>query len=210
MLQYLLIFFGVALFGFLHSFMASLEFKRRLANVIGDKIAFYRMFFNIFSTILFFGILAVIPKPHKVIYDLQPPFDLIIFALQVFAFLGLAWTAKSFDLWEFVGVKQILRYYKGEYNVEELDETPDFRISGAFKCCRHPVYLFSILFIGLRPRMDETYLILFLAGTIYFIVGAYFEEKKLVKIYGKRYLEYKQSTPMFLPAFFLKRDKNKF
>jgi len=207
MLQVFVIFSGVALFGILHSVMASLEFKRKLVNLIGDKIAFYRMFFNLFSTVVFFAVLALIPKQNQIVYSIPSPYGLIVFALQALAFFGLIWTAKSFDVWEFVGVKQILRYIKDEYNVEELDESPDFRISGAFKCCRHPAYFFSILFIGLRPEMDVTYLTLFIAGTLYFLIGAYFEEKKLVKIYGKVYTEYQKEVPMFLPAFFFPKRK---
>lgn len=207
MLRILIVFLGVAFFGLLHSVMASLGFKRKLVKIIGEKIAFYRMFYNLFSTVVFFAVLAFIPKENQIVYSIPSPYGLMVFALQALAFFGLIWTAKSFDVWEFVGVKQILRYIKGEYNVEELDETPDFRISGAFKCCRHPAYFFSILFIGLRPEMDVTYLTLFIAGALYFLIGAYFEEKKLVRIYGKVYEEYQKEVPMFLPVFFFPKRK---
>ncbi len=208
MLKIAVVFIATAFFGVSHSVLASLSFKRKLASIIGNKIAFYRMFYNIFSTILFFSVLALIPKSRTIVYRVSPPFDLILFGLQVLAFLGLAWAGKSFDLWEFVGVSQIVRYLKGEYKIEDLDESPDFRISGAFKCCRHPVYFFSILFIGLRPEMDVTYLTLFIASTLYFIVGAYFEEKKLVKIYGDVYVEYKKNVPMLFPSIFVKKKKS--
>jgi protein-S-isoprenylcysteine O-methyltransferase Ste14 len=189
--------------------MASLDFKHRLVKIIGDKIAFYRIFFNFFSTVLFFAILFVIPKSETIVYEAPYPYDLFIFAIQVLAFIGLVWTAKSFDGLEFIGVKQVIRYFKGTYKIEDLDESPDFRISGAFKCCRHPAYFFSILFLGARPYMDLSYLVLFIAGTIYFVVGAYFEEKKLVKIYGDVYLQYKKSVPMFLPAFLFGKKVNR-
>ncbi len=205
MLQVLLMIAGVALFGVLHSVMASLDFKHRLVNIIGDKIAFYRLFYNFFSTILFFAILFVIPKSDNIVYEVSYPFDIVIFTIQVLAFIGLVWAAKSIDALEFIGIKQVIRYFNGTYRIEDLDESQDFRISGAYKCCRHPTYLFSILFIGARPYMDETYLVLFLAGAIYFIIGAYFEEKKLVKIYGDTYLRYKKNVPMFLPRFLIKK-----
>ena len=205
MLQVFLMITGVALFGVLHSVMASLDFKHRLVKIIGDKIAFYRLFFNFFSTVLFFAILFLIPKSDKLVYEVAYPFDMVIFAVQVLSFIGLVWTAKSFDGLEFIGVKQVVRYFKGTYKIEDLDESPDFRISGAFKCCRHPVYFFSILFIGARPYMDVTYLVLFISGTIYFVVGAFFEEKKLIKIYGDVYLRYKKTKPMFLPAFLVRK-----
>ncbi len=192
---------GVAFFGFTHTVMASLGFKRKLAEKIGDKIAFYRMFYTLFSTVEFFAILYVIPKINITVYDLQFPFDVIVYAVQFAAFLALVWTGLSFDWKEFVGISQIIRYFKGEYKIEELDEKPEFRISGPFKYMRHPVYFFSIIFLGARPQMDVTYLTLFIAGTIYFIVGAYFEEKKLIKIFGETYIRYKQEVPFMFPKF---------
>ena len=197
--QILEIIFGVFVFGFTHSYFASLNFKRKLVNKIGDKIAFYRLFYNLFSTIEFFAILFLVPKINIKVYDLSYPYDLIIYFIQFLGFIGIIWTGLSFDWKEFVGIKQIIRYFRGTYEIEDLDEKPEFRISGPFKYLRHPSYFFSIIFLGARPTMDVTYFVLFIAGTIYFIFGAIYEEKKLIQIYGKTYLQYKKEVPFFIP-----------
>lgn len=193
------IIFGMAVFGFSHSYLASLNFKRTLVKFAGKKIAFYRAFYTLFSSIEFLAILYLIPKIPQKVYDIGFPFDILIFGVQIAAFIGLVWTGLSFDWKEFIGITQIVRYFKGTYRIEDLDEKPEFRVSGPFKFMRHPVYFFSILFLGARPYMDVTYFVLFLSSTAYFIIGAYFEEKKLVEIYGDLYLQYQKEVPFMFP-----------
>ncbi len=190
---------GVAFFGFTHSFFASLEFKKALAARIGDKMAFYRMFYTVFFTVESLAVLYLIPKIDVKVYDLPFPYDLAVYFIQIAAFAGLVWTGLSFDWKEFIGISQIIRYFKGSYKTEELDEKPEFRISGPFKFMRHPVYFFSIIFLGARPEADVTYLVLFLSSSAYFIIGAYFEEKKLLKIFGETYRRYQKEVPFMFP-----------
>jgi protein-S-isoprenylcysteine O-methyltransferase Ste14 len=196
-----------SLFGLFHSLLASLDFKRKLAEKIGERIAFYRLFYNITSTIIFLFIYFIAPKPNKIIYDLDYPFDIIIFALQVCSLFGLIWASKDIDLKEFIGISQVIRYYEGNYKLDDLDEKQTLRISGAFKLVRHPIYLFSILFLGLRPEMNLFYLTMFICLTIYFYIGSIYEERKLVKIFGEKYIEYQKTVPRIFPIKFKRIKK---
>ena len=38
-----------------------------------------------------------------------------------------------------------------------------------------------------------------MGATLYILIGAYFEEKKLVREFGTAYQEYKSRTPMLIP-----------
>lgn len=182
-----------------HTWLASVKIKEMLAVKIGDKIAFYRMFYNVSSVILFLAFYAIAPKPHIIVYDLHFPFDIITFVLQLFSLLGLIWATRPISLKEFAGTGQIERYMNGEYRAEELDERQILKIEGAFKLVRHPVYLFSILFLGFRPTMDLFYLTMFVCIIIYFYIGSVYEEKKLVKFFGEEYLEYQKQVPRLIP-----------
>jgi methanethiol S-methyltransferase len=64
---------------------------------------------------------------------------------------------------------------------------------------RHPIYFFSIAFLLFRPVMDLFYLTFFICVVIYFYVGAYFEEKKLVNYFGDVYVNYKKLVPGIIP-----------
>lgn len=187
------------LFAFSHTWLASLKIKKNFAERMGSKIAFYRLFYNLSSLLLFAFFYFVSPKPDIIVYDLHYPFDIITFALQFLSFIGLMWAVKGTDLKEFIGYAQVQRYLNGNYAINDLDEKQIFRKEGAFKLVRHPIYLFSILFLGLRPTMDLFYLVMFICITIYFYVGSIYEEKKLIEIFGDDYKKYQQSVPRLVP-----------
>ncbi|MEG8947942.1 methyltransferase family protein [Rosettibacter firmus] len=188
-----------SLFAFTHSFLASNKIKERLIKNIGEKIAFYRLFYNLTSIILFLAFLFLAPKPDVIIYDLHYPFDIITFVLQIISFIGLLWSLKGTDLKEFSGIAQLMRYIKGEYKLDDGDAIYNFRVEGAYKFVRHPVYLFSILFLGFRPIMDLFYFVTFICVVIYFYIGSLFEEKKLVQKFGMMYSEYQKRVPRLIP-----------
>lgn len=187
------------LFALSHTLLASTKLKRRIAERGGDKIAFYRLFYNISSLLIFIAIFEVAPKPGLVIYDAHYPYDILIFVLQMMALAGIIWSVKGVDLKEFLGISQIARLAKGEYKIEELEERSVFHRKGAFKYSRHPIYFFGILFLGLRSTMDLFYLTLFICISLYFIVGSYYEERKLVEKFGNEYREYQKKVPRLFP-----------
>ena len=189
-----------SIFAALHSILASHKFKAKLTEKLGNKIAFYRLFFNLSSTIFFLFIYGVSPKPDYIIYDLIFPFDIIIVMFQIASGITLLWVIKYINVPEFLGITQIKRYSTETYSTKDLDEKMELRIDGPFKYSRHPIYLFSSLFLILRPTMDFFYLIFLTNMVLYFYIGSYFEEKKLLTIFGNRYKEYQQSVPKIFPS----------
>lgn len=188
-----------ALFATSHTLLASLKIKKALVDKIGEKIAFYRLFYNTASLIIFLSFYVIAPKPDIIVYDLHYPFDIITFVAQVLSLIGLLWALKGINVKEFIGIEQIRRYLKGEYKIDDLDEKQNFRIEGANKIVRHPFYLFSILFLGFRPTMNLFYFITFICIVIYFYIGSIFEEKKLVEKFGNQYVEYQNRVPRLIP-----------
>ncbi|MBU0472998.1 MAG: hypothetical protein KKF62_02415 [Bacteroidetes bacterium] len=187
------------IFAVSHSILASHKFKLEVAKFLGDKIAFYRLFYNLSSILIFFLIYIISPKPDNIIYDLQYPFDIIIVFSQIFAGIALLWTTKFLNMKEFLGISQIFRYKQKDYHIDDLDEIMELRIEGTFKYSRHPIYLFSSLFLILRPTMDLFYLVFLINMLLYFYIGSYYEEKKLLTIFGSDYLDYQNSVPKIFP-----------
>ena len=203
-LDILLIVLLFSLFAFSHTWLASRKIKTALAEKIGNRIAFYRMFYNVSSILFFLAFLAVTPKPDAIIYDLQFPFDIITFALQILSLIGLIWTFSQFDSKEFLGISQIIRFMNGTYSADTFDEKQELKFDGAFKYMRHPVYFFFIMFLGLRPQMTLFYLVLFVCCVVYFYVGSIYEEKKLVEVFGEQYIQYQKRTPRIFPFRLIK------
>lgn len=187
------------LFAFSHTLLASNKTKKAAAEKLGGRIAFYRAFYNLSSLLLFIVFYAAAPKPNVIVYDLLFPFDIITFALQVLSLVGLVWAARHINLNEFIGTSQIKRYLRGEYKIEDLDEKQTLKIEGASKIVRHPIYLFSILFLGLRPAMSLFYLVMFICIVVYFYIGSFYEEQKLVEKFGDEYREYQLRVPRIFP-----------
>jgi protein-S-isoprenylcysteine O-methyltransferase Ste14 len=192
------------LFASSHSILAAFDVKKRLTEKIGTKIAFYRMFYNISSLIIFISVYYLSPKPNVVIYDLQFPYDMIIFTIQVFGIIGLIWSVLQINGKEFLGLTQIKRYFEGNYRLDDLDEYHELVVKGPFKYSRHPIYFFTIIVLGFRPTMDLFYLVFFLCMLAYFYVGSIYEERSLEKRYGNKYLQYKAKVPRLIPNPFLK------
>ncbi len=195
----LIIIFLFLIFGLLHSLLAANSFKRRLEDKIGDKIAFYRLFYNLVSTLSYVLIIGISPRPDLIVYDLPYPWDIIIYVLQVTSLAGIIWSVMYVDLKEFLGINQVIRYYRGKYNSANLDENSSLIIRGPFRYMRHPAYFFFILFLGLRPVMSLFYLTAYIATVVYFIIGAIFEERKLAEKFGVEYKMYQKNVPRFIP-----------
>ena len=96
-----------------------------------------------------------------------------------------------YDTIEFLGIKQM----KG--NLEEQG----FLRQGILAYIRHPLYAGSILlligYLIFAPSIIN--LITVVCMILYFIVGSYFEERKLIKTFGEDYLKYKNEVPAFIP-----------
>ena len=196
----LIIIFLFFIFGYSHSLLASNKFKRYLLPYLGNKIAFYRLAYNIISLLTLYFLYEISPKPDIVIYDLPEPYDIIILIFQFLSLAGLLWSFKYFSGKEFLGTKQIERYLNKDYKPDELDEKLTLKISGPYKYSRHPVYFFSILFLFFRPIMDLFYVTVFICSLAYFYIGSIYEEKKLVENFGEVYKDYQNKVPRIFPA----------
>ena len=195
----LIIFILFASYAAVHTILASHRVKEEIKKSFGDLIAFYRLGYNLFAIVSLYFIYELSPKPNLIIYDLPKPYDILILIPQFAALIGLFWSFKYICIKEFLGISQIERYVQKKY-YSDLDEDLTLTIDGPFKYSRHPIYFFSIMFLLFRPTMDLFYLTFFLIIVVYFYVGANFEEKKLVRVFGDIYKKYQKSVPQIFPS----------
>ncbi|MEF3255605.1 MAG: isoprenylcysteine carboxylmethyltransferase family protein, partial [Deferribacterales bacterium] len=92
----------------------------------------------------------------------------------------------------FLGIKQIIN------RKNNFTESLELKTDGILGLVRHPYYFAALILIWFRPRYLKD-IILNIIFTIYFIVGAYNEERKLINKYGEKYIIYRKTTPMLLP-----------
>lgn len=200
----LTVFLLFGIYGYLHTYLASIRVKILLIKKFGNLIAFYRLVYIIISLISFGAIYKIAPRTDLIIYDLYYPFDFLILIPQFIGLAGLVWTFKYFSSKEFLGINQIIRWYRDEYRIDDIDERLTLHIEGSYNHCRHPLYFFSIVFLICRPEMDLFYASFLVCIIAYFYIGSFYEEKKLVAKFDRMYIEYQNQIPRIVPIYFLR------
>jgi len=191
---------AVLVWGVIHSLMASLEAKAWVRRVLGDtSMRFYRLGYNTFSVISFLPVLWLMAVlPNRTLYQIPVPWVYLSLSGQIAAVTLLVIGVLQTDTLSFVGLRQLL---KGKERSSQLIK------HGLYRWVRHPLYTAGLLFIWLTPVMSENSLIVTLSATLYIIVGALFEERKLEREFGVAYIEYKAATPMLIPVLSFRRNK---
>ena len=188
-----LLILSVAIWGLVHSIMASLGFKAMLEKIIGAKaMRYYRLFFNIFSVISFIPLLWLMRVlPDRTLYQIPAPWMYAMLFGQALAAVGEVIGVLQTDVWESAGLRQII--------APRAEGESKLVVKGLYRSMRHPLYTFGLLFIWLSPVMTLNMLVMYISATVYILIGAYFEERKLLREFGDAYAVYKKETPMLLP-----------
>jgi protein-S-isoprenylcysteine O-methyltransferase Ste14 len=190
----LLLVLASALWGLVHSLSASMKFKEGVLRILGaNSMNWYRLVYNILSTITFLPLLVlVVTLPDQFLYNIPYPWLYFTLIFQLMAAIALLVGVLQTDIWSFLGFKQI------------MGGTTESRIvtGGLYRFVRHPLYTAGLIFIWFTPVMTVNRLVLYLSLTVYIIIGAYFEERKLLREFGKEYENYRVRTPMLIPVLF--------
>lgn len=181
-------------FGVLHSILAYQPLKNRLEQWLKAKYKYYRLSYSIFTTIN----LALVVWYHISItkYWLwQPPLAQQIIAgilVLISSALMLLCMKKYFA--DLSGIDALT----GKQAKVHLETT------GIHAVVRHPLYTVTILFVWSlflwQPLASNA--VSCMCITLYTRIGIYFEEKKLIKLFGKAYQLYQVSVPMLVPKLF--------
>ncbi|MBI5963374.1 MAG: isoprenylcysteine carboxylmethyltransferase family protein [Chloroflexi bacterium] len=177
---------ALAIWGVVHSILASNFAKEMLGGA-----SFYRLGYNIFAVISFAPILYLMKTlPDQSVYQIPAPWNILMLGGQIFAALMLLTAFLQTDSLSFVGLRQLF----------EVEKSGQLVTRGLYRVIRHPLYTFGLLFIWLTPSATQNSLTVYIGATIYTLVGAYFEERKLLREFGASYAEYKKKTPMLIPG----------
>lgn len=83
----------------------------------------------------------------------------------------------------------------------------ELKVEGIHRFVRHPLYSGTILFVWglffIFPMLNNLIAVILL--TLYVLIGISFEEKKLIKEFGKKYESYIAEVPMLIPNFKVKK-----
>lgn len=177
----------------LHSALASLSVKRRVAAVFPRLMPFYRLIFNAQSAILLLPLLWLTYRnPGPLLWRWQGPALWLANGLALAALGGFWHTLSSYDTREFLGLRQ----WQG--HVSRVEDQERFHLSWYHRFVRHPWYFFGLVLLWTRD-MYTLPLLSTVMITLYFVIGSRLEERKLLVYHGETYRRYMARVPGLLP-----------
>ncbi|MFW9910478.1 MAG: methyltransferase family protein [Candidatus Thorarchaeota archaeon] len=192
MIEYVVIILASTLFGLQHSGLSSLGIKGRIIDRWG-KNGYGNIFtatsvltlLIAFLSMNFWNWLYFITEPGLV----QP--ILFIFGIV----LGVSGVAVAMKASAVISVSTVADM--------RTDRKAELITNGIYSRVRHPLYLATVLVFGAMAFLYPfTVVIVFTLSMIaYTMIGAYFEERKLLIHYGQEYIDYKKQAGFFLPRF---------
>jgi methanethiol S-methyltransferase len=190
---------GLIAFAVLHSLMVIVPFKAWFATVCGQHAyhGLYRLLYNVISGITFLPVLALIAlRPGPIVWDVTGLLRDLLLGGQAFSLIALAVAGLQIDTLRFAGLRQAWAYLNGD----PLPLPPEaLQTGGVYGLVRHPLYLFVMLFLWANPTMRTASLAFAAGASAYFILGAWIEERRMLRRLGDTYRAYQCRVPFLIP-----------
>jgi methanethiol S-methyltransferase len=177
----------------IHSILASSSVKDFFEKKLKNTFRYYRLGYSIFATVTLILLLYFQ-------YSFESPLLIRSVWIKYFAILFLILPGLMIM---FISIKKYFMLLSGVRSIFTPVPASELKVNGIHRFVRHPLYSGTILFVwGLFfvfPFLNNIIAAVLL--TLYVLVGISFEEKKLIKEFGKEYEGYIQKVPMLIPRF---------
>ncbi len=188
------IFAAWAGYGAIHSLLAAPAVREALIRRWPALRPAYRLLYNALAVVLLAPpLLLTYLTPGEPLLVWEGPWRLVALLMALAGVAGFVWSLKYYDMEEFLGLRQWRQRH-----AEEAEERPELVISPLHRWVRHPWYSCALLLIWSRD-MNTPMVASAVAMSLYFAIGAWFEERKLLRLHGRAYAEYRRRVPAFLP-----------
>jgi protein-S-isoprenylcysteine O-methyltransferase Ste14 len=112
---------------------------------------------------------------------------------------GLGWlmvlvSAQLISSGHLFGLQQVREHLRGH-----KPSSPKFQAPAFYRYVRHPLMLGFLIAFWATPQMTVGHLLFSIGMTGYILIGLQFEERDLIRRFGKRYQQYKARVPMLIP-----------
>jgi methanethiol S-methyltransferase len=184
---------GWILFCSLHSIFASLWFKQIAERWMGRQYKFYRFYYTLFASVSFVAIMIYLFTMNSYkIFTSTAAISIAGGVITLFGFIVIIICIHKYFM-RLSGVKTLI----------ENGSEQELMITGIHKYVRHPLYTGTFIFIWGLLLLYPYYSLLIANAIItgYTLLGLRFEEQKLEKDFGEKYVEYKKHVSMLIPKF---------
>ncbi len=166
-----------------------------LKRLLQARYPLYRLGFVCFSVLTILPIvLFEIRLPQQVLFDWPGPWRVLKTLLLFYAGALFIAGAREYDLAYFFGVRQWRDWLHSRASINMA-----FKTGGILGYVRHPWYSGGIAFVAAFGPLTDISLVTKFILTVYLIVGAKLEERKLLALIGAPYRSYCRRVPMLVP-----------
>jgi len=185
-------------FALFHSLTVSERYERWVRHAMGEERfgAYHRLLFTAYSiAATAAALLYVRSLPDAPLYRIDGIPRLLFHGVQLLGAGLLLWT--PWNLKEFVGLRQWERRREG--GRQPAGGNDRLFTGKAYAVVRHPLYLGCSVLVAFHPVQTRNSLISTAMIVLYFYVGTFFEERRMLRKFGEAYREYQRRVPRFLP-----------
>ncbi|GFE61633.1 NnrU family protein [Geobacter sp. AOG2] len=179
------------LFALAHSLFAATRVKKAIGRLCHGEPRGYRLAYNLLSLVLFVWVMTAFGS-SAVLYFAPGVWSLVMYLAQLVCGVILVDCVRRTGAGDFMGIRQL---HRGPVS------RPHLVTDGYYAVVRHPLYLFSIVFLLLNPVMTAQWLLLTVLSALYFVIGGLIEERRLLEEFGDQYRRYCQSVPFIIPRW---------
>lgn len=200
-----------ALFALLHSICAQERFKQVLAHWTSPFFVehFWRFIYNVLSYTALYYWIAVLhwgahPDGNTWLLDYPESVWRVLLIVHLLSIVVFYISFIQSDYFEFLGLKQLWLGARRLSNSSatapklELFGTQRLEVRGVYGWIRHPMLMAGFVFLA-SSGPSRNNLVFLLMYTTYMLIGGYYEERRMVRIFGEQYLQYRRDVGAFLP-----------
>ncbi|HHO47903.1 MAG TPA: hypothetical protein ENN06_05555 [Desulfobacteraceae bacterium] len=180
----------------LHSLLIGRPAEKIAGRLLGRYAGAYRFLYVLFSLATLIPLLLYqFSLPQAVLLRAGLPIRFLQHGLLIYGLVMLYQGARVYDLRFFLGITQ----WRSMRRNKPLPPLA-FRTNGILARIRHPWYSGGIAVIWGFGEITDVFLVTRIILTVYLLVGALLEEKRLAAKLGERYIAYRRKVPMLLPG----------
>ena len=177
----------------LHSLTASLGLKGWVAARYPQWMPYYRLGFNLLSTLLLLPVLWMSLRwQQPLLWQWQGVIGWLMHGATIAAIIGFWFSLRDYDSAELLGLRQIRE------GIRSVEDQERFHIGEFHRYVRHPWYFLALVLIWSRA-MDPIMLTSAVMLSLYFIFGSRLEERKLIQYHGPIYRAYQRRVAGLMP-----------
>ena len=187
--------FLLLVFGVQHSVMARPLFKQWWTKVVPEPMerSTYVLFSNLALALLFWQWQPM----GGIVWDIQQPaLRAATWCLYAAGWVTILLSTLLINHFDLFGLRQVWLCFRGRPYASLPFATPCL-----YRYVRHPLYVGWLLAFWAVPTMGFAHLAFAVGMTTYILTAIQFEERDLIRHFGKSYEAYRRQVPMLIPRF---------